>query len=89
MINKIKEMFKLDQIEEGDFTYLSNSRQIALAKEAYDIIIDIEEGLKNNMPVDMIEIDIKRIWEKLGEIIGENYSEELIDQLFSQFCLGK
>ena len=89
LINKIKEMFKLDQIEESDFTYLSNSRQIALAKEAYDIILDVEEGLKNNMPVDMIEIDIKRIWEKLGEIIGENYSEELIDQLFSQFCLGK
>ena len=89
LINKIKEMFKLNQIEESDFTYLSNSRQIALAKEAYDIILDVEEGLKNNMPVDMIEIDIKRIWEKLGEIIGENYSEELIDQLFSQFCLGK
>lgn len=89
LVNKIKEMFKLDQIEESDFTYLSNSRQIALAKEAYSIILDIEEGLKNNMPIDMIEIDIKRIWEKLGEIIGENYSEELIDQLFSQFCLGK
>ena len=82
-------MFKIDQIEESDFTYLSNSRQIALAKESYSIILDIEEGLNNNMPVDMIEIDIKRIWTKLGEIIGENYSEELIDQLFSQFCLGK
>lgn len=89
LINKIKEMFKLDQIEESDLTYLSNSRQIALAKEAYSIILDIEEGLNKDMPVDMIEIDIKRIWTKLGEIIGENYSEELIDQLFSQFCLGK
>ena len=37
----------------------------------------------------MIEIDIKRAWKKLGEIIGETYTEELIDQLFSQFCLGK
>ena len=45
--------------------------------------------MKNNVPVDMIAIDIKRIWTKLGEILGENYSEELIDQLFSQFCLGK
>ena len=42
-----------------------------------------------SVPVDMLEIDIKRIWEKLGEILGENYSDELIDQLFSQFCLGK
>ena len=41
------------------------------------------------MPIDMVEIDIKEAWTNLGEIIGENYSEELIDQLFSQFCLGK
>lgn len=89
LITKIKELFQLDQLEHSDFTYLSNSRQISLAKEAYNITLDIEEGLNNNMPIDMIEIDIKRIWTKLGEIIGENYSEELIDQLFSQFCLGK
>ncbi len=87
--DKIKEMFNLEKINNGDYTYLSNARQISLAKEAYNIIKDIEEGLKNEVPTDLIEIDIKRIWEKLGEIIGENYSDELIDQLFSQFCLGK
>lgn len=86
---KIKQLFKLDQINEGDYTYLSNSRQISLAKEAYNLILDVEDGLKNNLPVDIIEIDIKQIWTKLGEIIGDTYSEELIDQLFSQFCLGK
>ena len=41
------------------------------------------------MPIDMIEIDLKQTWQTLGEIIGETYSDELIDQLFSQFCLGK
>ena len=86
---KIKEMFKLEQINNGDCTYLSNARQISLAKEAYNIINDIELGLQNDVPTDLIEIDIKRIWEKLGEILGETYSEELIDQLFTQFCLGK
>jgi len=86
---KIKEMFDLEQINNGDCTYLSNARQISLAKEAYGIIKDIEIGLKNEVPTDLIEIDIKRIWEKLGEILGETYSEELIDQLFTQFCLGK
>ena len=49
----------------------------------------MEKGIENEVPVDMVEIDIKRCWEKLGEIIGETYTEELIDQLFSQFCLGK
>ena len=89
LIDKIKELFNLEQLDNSDLTYLSNSRQISLAKEAQNIIKDIEKGLDNNVPIDMLEIDIKRIWEKLGEIIGETYQEELIDKLFSQFCLGK
>ena len=55
----------------------------------YQILKEVDNGIENEVPVDMIEIDIKRAWEKLGEIIGETYTEELIDQLFSQFCLGK
>lgn len=86
---KIKNMFKLEEINQGDCTYLSNARQISLAKEAYNSIEDIELGLQNNVPTDLIEIDIKHIWELLGQIIGETYSDELIDQLFTQFCLGK
>ena len=87
--NKLIEMFNLEKINNSDYTYMSNARQISLAKEAYNIINDVELGLKNEVPTDLIEIDIKRIWEKLGEILGESYSEELIDQLFTQFCLGK
>ena len=60
-----------------------------MAKEALIIIQEVEKGIENNDPIDMLEIDIKRAWEKLGEIIGETYNEELLDQLFSQFCLGK
>ena len=86
---KIKEMFDLEQLNSHDCTYLSNARQISIAKEAFSIINDIELGLQNEVPTDLIEIDIKRIWEKLGEILGETYSEELLDQLFTQFCLGK
>ena len=87
--NKLIEMFKLEKINNSDYTYMSNARQISLAKEAYNIINDVELGLENEVPTDLIEIDIKRIWEKLGEILGESYSEELINQLFTQFCLGK
>ena len=82
-------MFNLDEIDQGDYNYLSNVRQITLAKESLAILDEVEEEVKREDPVDLIEIDIKRIWTKLGEIIGENYSDELIDQLFSQFCLGK
>lgn len=86
---KIIELFNLDELEQKDYNYLNNIRQISLAKEAYNILEDVELGIEKQVPVDMIEIDIKRAWEKLGEIIGETYTEELIDQLFSQFCLGK
>lgn len=86
---KIVELFNLNELEQQDYTYLSNVRQISLAKDAYQILEEVDNGIKNEVPVDMIEIDIKRAWKKLGEIIGETYTEELIDQLFSQFCLGK
>ena len=86
---KISELFHLEQLQSQDDSYLSNIRQISLAKEALSILEEVTVGIEQEVPVDMIEIDIKRSWEKLGEIIGETYSEELIDQLFSQFCLGK
>ena len=83
------ELFNLNQLEQKDYTCLNNIRQISLAKEAYSILGEVEKGIQEKVPIDMVEIDIKRVWEKLGEIIGETYTEELIDQLFSQFCLGK
>jgi len=86
---KIVELFNLNELEQQDYTYLSNVRQISLAKEANSILEEVEKAIIDEVPVDMIEIDIRRAWEKLGEIIGETYTEELIDQLFSQFCLGK
>lgn len=86
---KIIELFNLNELEQKDYACLNNIRQISLAKEAYSILEEVEQGIQEEVPIDMIEIDIKRSWEKLGEIIGETYKEELIDQLFSQFCLGK
>jgi len=92
-INELKkfiiEIFNLEKIETKDLTYLTSARSIALIKEAYNNILEVEIGLSNNMPIDMIEIDIKNAWNLLGKIIGETYEDELINQLFSQFCLGK
>lgn len=87
--NRIKEMFNLEQIDQNDFTYLSSARSISLLKKSLESLNDVRIGIKNNMPIDMIEIDLKQMWSILGEIIGETYTDELIDQLFSQFCLGK
>ena len=87
--NKIIEMYNLEELESKDATYLTNARGLSLLKQAEDIITDIKTGIKTEQPIDMIEIDLKRICELLGEITGETYQEELINQLFSQFCLGK
>ncbi|MBE6152189.1 MAG: tRNA uridine-5-carboxymethylaminomethyl(34) synthesis GTPase MnmE [Firmicutes bacterium] len=86
---KILELFNLEKIETKDLSYLSDARSIALLKKAYQSIKSAKEGIDNSFPVDMVEIDIKECWDLLGEIIGETYQEELINQLFSQFCLGK
>ena len=85
----IKDIFNLEKIEQNDLTYLSSARSIALLKQALKALSNVEEGINNSLPIDMIEIDLKEVWNLLGDIIGSNYSEELIDQLFSQFCLGK
>ena len=85
----IKKLFKLENIETSDFTYITNSKDIAILKDCLDSINDIKESLKHDISIDMIEIDIKNIWNKLGEIIGLTYEDELIDYMFSHFCLGK
>ena len=87
--NKIVELFNLDEIDSNNIDIFTNMRQLTLAKEALSVLDDVKKGIDDEVPVDMVSIDIKRIWTILGEILGENYSDELIDQLFSQFCLGK
>ena len=87
--NTIKKIFNLEQIEKEDMTYLTSARSVAILKRVNEQINELEKNINNNMPIDMIELDIKNIWNLLGEIIGDNYEEELIDELFSRFCLGK
>ena len=87
--NKIKDMFNLEQIKSNDQTYLTNARQVSLAKQSLQSLLDAEKSLELELPIDMVEIDLKECFEKLGEIIGETYSEEIIDNLFDKFCVGK
>lgn len=85
----ISDMFFSGAVETGDLTYVSNSRHIALLQQAKKAIEDAISGIESGMPVDLVQIDLTRAWELLGEIIGDTVHESLIDQLFSQFCLGK
>ncbi|GAB3054014.1 tRNA uridine-5-carboxymethylaminomethyl(34) synthesis GTPase MnmE [Virgibacillus ainsalahensis] len=85
----IAETFFSGDIDTGDLTYVSNIRHIQLLKQAKQALEDAMEGIELGMPMDIVQIDVTRTWEFLGEIIGDTASDSLIDQLFSQFCLGK
>lgn len=86
---KIKELFNLEQLQTKDYTYLANSRQISLAKKSYQNLLDAENSIQEGLPVDMVEIDLKECFDNLGQIIGVTYNEEIIDNLFENFCVGK
>ncbi|GAF23301.1 MULTISPECIES: tRNA uridine-5-carboxymethylaminomethyl(34) synthesis GTPase MnmE [Shouchella] len=85
----IKQLFFAGDIEGQDLTYVSNARHIGLLNEARRRAEDALQATEMDVPVDLIQIDVTRTWELLGEIIGEDVQDSLIDQLFSQFCLGK
>ncbi|QIW82085.1 tRNA uridine-5-carboxymethylaminomethyl(34) synthesis GTPase MnmE [Bacillus tequilensis] len=85
----IQSLFYTGAIESGDLTYVSNTRHISILQQAKGAIEDALSGIEQDVPIDMVQIDLTRCWELLGEIIGDSVHESLIDQLFSQFCLGK
>ena len=87
--NKIIKMFNINQLETKDLTYLSSARSIALVKQTIESLNDVKNGIDNNLPIDMIEIDIKAMIDLLGQITGKTYQNDLLDKLFSNFCLGK
>lgn len=77
-------------IENSQSTVMvTNARHIALLKKAQNSLDSVLEGISSGMPVDLVQIDMTEAWNLLGEITGESYEDELLDQLFSQFCLGK
>lgn len=87
--NKIEELFNMEELTIKDPTYLSNARSISILKNCLKKVEEVEKSLEDNLPIDMIEMDIKNIWEELGKINGSTYEEELLDEMFKRFCLGK
>lgn len=85
----IAAIFFEGKLDSSDLTYVSNIRHISLLKQAKRSLHDALEANEQYVPIDMIQIDIRAAWEQLGEIIGDSVGESLIDQIFTQFCLGK
>ncbi len=92
-LNALKEAIKnklnLDTIVNKDMSYLCNLREIDLVNKAEEALKNAQKNLEEGFSVDMIEIDLKSAWNYLGEIMGDSYEGELVDKIFSNFCLGK
>lgn len=86
---QISDMFFAGETGERDATYISNVRHIALLHETEEALESVLEGIEMGMPIDLVQIDFTRAWDLLGEITGDTVQDELLTQLFSQFCLGK
>lgn len=87
--DKIIELFNLGSLNSSDLMILTNARQINLVKESLAILQDVKQALNNNDPIDLIEFDLKNIYEKLSEMLGEGSKIDVIDRIFERFCVGK
>ncbi|UOQ83796.1 tRNA uridine-5-carboxymethylaminomethyl(34) synthesis GTPase MnmE [Gracilibacillus salinarum] len=85
----IADTFFAGDLDTGDLSYVSNVRHIQLLQQTLQTLEDAMNAMDAEMPIDLVQIDVTRAWELLGEIVGDTVQDSLIDQLFSQFCLGK
>ena len=89
LYNEIKKLFELNEISSNNEVLITNERHKNQIIKADKHILEAIDTIKNNMPVDIISIYINQAMEDLGEITGENISENIINEIFSKFCLGK
>ncbi|MCF7923913.1 MAG: tRNA uridine-5-carboxymethylaminomethyl(34) synthesis GTPase MnmE [Candidatus Izimaplasma sp.] len=89
LANKVKQLFLNEKILNSDTTILSNARHIGKLREVKKALEDAIKAAKDNLPIDFIEIDLRKAWANLGEITGKATTDDLLNNLFSKFCLGK
>ena len=87
--NKIIELFNLNKINGNNYNFLSSANDIALVKKSLDSIISAIDDVNSMIPYEMVAVDIKDAYDYLGEIIGSTYKEDVIDEMFKNFCVGK
>ena len=88
-VTSLARAFFCSSVRPSNKSMRTNARHISLIEKAVESLQAVNEGLELGMPVDLLQVDLTRTWEILGEITGDAAPDELITQLFSQFCLGK
>ena len=89
LYNQITNLFKLNEVDSGNEIVITNERHKNQIRKAKESIREGIEAVKNNMPIDISSIHIKQALDDLGEITGKNASEDIINEIFKKFCLGK
>lgn len=89
LYNKITEMFQLNEINLDNDVLITNIRHKNIISKALENVKLANKAILDNMPIDIISIYIKQILDDLGEITGEVVTEDIINEIFSKFCLGK
>ncbi len=87
--DKIKELYNLGSIRESNEIMLTNLRHKEAIEKAMKSLDNVRKGIESSVPEDMLTIDMMDAYAFLGQVIGESVDEDLIDAVFSRFCLGK
>ena len=87
--NTIVDMYNLEELSTSDYNYISNARELSLVKKAEQIVNDAINNLNDTLPFEIIADDLRESYVALGEIIGETYDEDILNEIFSKFCVGK
>ncbi|MFP4178282.1 MAG: tRNA uridine-5-carboxymethylaminomethyl(34) synthesis GTPase MnmE, partial [Acholeplasmataceae bacterium] len=85
----ILKVLSLEDIESREFNYLANVRHISKVEEAKRSLKDVLSSIERGMPIDMLSVDLRAAWQSLGDILGEHDPDQLLDDMFARFCLGK
>ena len=86
---EIKSLFYEGEIDFNDQVMITNVRHAQALREAYDSILMVKRSIEDEMPEDFYSIDLMNAYEKLGLIIGESVEDDLVNEIFSKFCMGK
>lgn len=87
--NRITEMYNLDELQSSDYNYISNARELSLVKKAEQTVSEATNNLNATLPFEIVADDLRLCYVSLGEIIGETYDEDILNEIFSKFCVGK
>jgi tRNA modification GTPase len=87
--DSIRNMFYAGEVEISSDVVINNVRHKNQLDKAYKNIISVIDDIRAMVPIDCLEVDLKNCWENLGEISGETIGEDILDRIFSEFCIGK